>query len=119
MDLRFFGYFGDVDYGLRAQLAGFKLICAKGAWLYHHGGGHVVREVEKSIDGNRDDAQRQRLELVEAAYQQFRQKWNIAAPPHYTHNVRLDYRETARKNIDRVELKYELPPSVLESLEYF
>src|SRR5262249_41100383 len=37
MDLRFFGYFGDIDYGMRAHAAGFKLVCAKGAWLFHKG----------------------------------------------------------------------------------
>ena len=47
LDLRFFGYFGDIDYGMRAQLAGFKLVCAKGAWLHHEGSGHVQREAEK------------------------------------------------------------------------
>ena len=39
LDLRFFGYFGDIDYGVRAHLAGFKLVCAKGAWLHHEGPG--------------------------------------------------------------------------------
>ena len=33
-----FGYFGDIDYGVRAHLAGFKLVCAKGAWLFHETG---------------------------------------------------------------------------------
>jgi len=49
LDLRFFGYFGDVDYGLRAHLAGFKLVCAKGAWLWHKGAGHVKAEDRKSV----------------------------------------------------------------------
>jgi GT2 family glycosyltransferase len=46
LDLRFFGYFGDIDYGMRAQLAGFKLVCAKGAWLYHEGGGHLKAQAQ-------------------------------------------------------------------------
>src|SRR4051812_11584773 len=34
-DSRYFGYFGDIDFGLRVQRAGFKMVCAKGAWLWH------------------------------------------------------------------------------------
>lgn len=118
MDLRFFGYFGDVDYGMRAQLAGFKLVCAKGAWLYHHGAGHVQRQVEKSAGAKFEELHRQRMTLVEMAYQQFRDKWNIATPEHYGANARLDYREIARNHADRVALKYELPPSAMEGLDY-
>ena len=36
-DPRYFGYFGDIDFGLRVQRAGFKMVCAKGAWLWHEG----------------------------------------------------------------------------------
>ena len=32
----------------RAHLAGFKLVCAKGAWLFHSGRGHIVAEVNRS-----------------------------------------------------------------------
>jgi 2,4-dienoyl-CoA reductase-like NADH-dependent reductase (Old Yellow Enzyme family) len=46
-DLRFFGYFGDVGFGLRAHLAGFKLVCAKGAWLWHRRAGHVMADAIK------------------------------------------------------------------------
>jgi FkbM family methyltransferase len=34
-DPLFFGYFADPDYGLRAQLAGFELILARGAFAWH------------------------------------------------------------------------------------
>lgn len=34
-DPLFFGYFADHDYGLRAQLAGFELILARGAFAWH------------------------------------------------------------------------------------
>jgi len=115
LDQRFFGYFGDVDYGMRAQLAGFKLVCAKGAWLFHHGAGHVQRQREKSGGGGALHVER--MALVEAAYRQFREKWNIAAPEHYEISARLDYRDIARANSARVALKYELAPSVMEGLE--
>jgi GT2 family glycosyltransferase len=34
-DSRFFGYFADGDYGLRAQIAGFELALVRGAFAYH------------------------------------------------------------------------------------
>lgn len=76
LDTRFFGYFGDVDYGVRAQKAGFKLVCAKGAWLYHLGAGHVRREA--SASGRPvADLRAQRHRLVNEAGKQFIDKWGI------------------------------------------
>jgi GT2 family glycosyltransferase len=34
-DPRFFGYFGDMDYGLRARIAGFDLVLVPAAFAYH------------------------------------------------------------------------------------
>jgi hypothetical protein len=113
LDLRFFGYFGDVDYGMRAQLAGFKLACAKGAWLFHVGGGHVKREAEK--DGTLDDRVRERMALVETAYQAFRQKWDIAAPESYPANPKqIPLRAIAEAARDRIPLRYELPAGLIQ-----
>jgi GT2 family glycosyltransferase len=39
MDSRLFGSVGDMDIGLGAQRAGFRLVCATGVWLYHEGAG--------------------------------------------------------------------------------
>ena len=77
LDLRFFGYFGDLDYGMRAQLAGFKLVCAKGAWLYHEGAGHLKGQAQaKGVPYT--DLHAKRMALVDAAYQEFRAKWHLA-----------------------------------------
>src|SRR5262249_4549354 len=70
MDLRFFGYFGDIDYGMRAHAAGFRLACAKGAWLFHKGAGHI-----KADTAGTNAAFARRMEWVEQAYQAFREKW--------------------------------------------
>ena len=78
LDTRFFGYFSDVDFGCRADLAGFKLVCAKGAWLYHHGAGHVKGELEKRKTTSYEALHKERMGLVNDAYQEFRKKWNIA-----------------------------------------
>ena len=82
LDTRFFGYFGDVDYGLRARRAGFRLVCAKGAWLYHFGEGHVRQEVK---DGgvNLIDARNRRLQLVRQAGAALLDKWGVDLKAHF------------------------------------
>jgi GT2 family glycosyltransferase len=117
LDLRFFGFFGDIDYGMRAYLAGFKLVCAKGAWLYHEGSGHVKREVEK-LASTWEERNAARMKLVDAAYQEFRKKWNIPYPQSYTDVRAIRYFETARASAGRVPLKYELPSATMNDLEF-
>jgi GT2 family glycosyltransferase len=119
LDLRFFGFFGDVDYGMRAHLAGFKMVCAKGAWLYHEGSGHVKREIERMAGATWDTRQAARMKLVDAAYQEFRKKWNIEQPASFGNVRSLRYFELARANAERVSLKYEFPSSVANDLEFF
>ena len=120
LDLRFFGYFGDVDYGLRAQLAGFRLACAKGAWLFHQGGGHIHQEValeKRSID----EVMARRFAMVDAAYQEFRKKWTISTPEHWGAGDGVDplaLLNTARAHAQGVPLTYEFPAAVLDDLEF-
>jgi GT2 family glycosyltransferase len=106
MDLRFFGYYGDVDYGIRAQLAGFNLICAKGAWLYHAGGGHMTREVEKSGEPWKEHKAK-RMRLVHDAYRAFRAKWKLPTPEVFSGVP--DFFDLVRPDADR-KLRYDLPP---------
>lgn len=35
-DTRFFGYYGDQDFGLRAQIAGFRMVLVQSAFAFHH-----------------------------------------------------------------------------------
>jgi GT2 family glycosyltransferase len=78
LDTRFFGYMGDPDYGLRARRAGFRLVCAKGAWLKHYGQGHVKSEAV-AAGQTMEAAHRRRMELVNAAFREFQKKWG--SPP--------------------------------------
>jgi len=119
LDLRFFGYFGDVDFGMRAQLAGFKLVCAKGAWLFHQGAGHIKREFEKQQNVKFEDLHAKRMALVEVAYQEFRAKWNIASPATSAEMYSIDFMAKARANAERVPLKYDFPQSVMDDCEFF
>jgi GT2 family glycosyltransferase len=120
LDLRFFGYFGDIDYGMRAHLAGFKLVCAKGAWLHHDGSGHLSHQINQGAL-TYEQARESRYGLVETAYQEFRKKWDFATPASWSVNVSEELRffEHARAHADRVALKYDFPASVLNDLEIY
>ncbi len=111
LDLRFFGYFGDVDYGMRAHLAGFKLVCAKGAWLNHDGQGHVQRDIARERGASAQAHIDRRMALVETAYQEFRTKWSMDLPPRYDLVRDLQYFAMARANAAKVALKYDAPAS--------
>lgn len=121
LDLRFFGYFGDIDYGLRAQRAGFRLVCAKGAWLFHQGGGHIWQEMALEKRGI-DEVMARRLAMVDAAYQEFRKKWNVATPEHWGAGNDVDpikLLNGARAHAEGIPLKYDFPLSVLDDLEFY
>ena len=88
MDQRYFGYFGDIDFGLRAQRAGFALTCAKGAWLRHLGAGYYKSEALR-LRTDLATIRTARMRVVNEAYKAFRSKWNVALPEDYpgTHEI--------------------------------
>ena len=117
LDLRFFGYFGDLDYGMRTQLAGFKMVCAKGAWLYHEGAGHLKGQVQaKQVQYAELHAKR--LALVDSAYQEFRAKWHLSGRENWEVHQSTDFIAKAMANADRVALKYDPPLSLTDDLEF-
>jgi GT2 family glycosyltransferase len=121
VDLRFFGYFGDIDYGVRAHLAGFKLVCAKGAWLFHEGSGHVKHELVRHAL-TYEEARDRRMAMVETAYQAFRKKWNIASPEIWGGGgsvEALHFFDRVRPSAADVPLKYDFPSNVMDDLEVF
>ena len=76
-DVRFFGFWADVDYGLRAQRAGFKLQVAWGAWVHHSGSG-FRREMAKARGAEAEAAVSQQIvDDATRAYRLFREKWNM------------------------------------------
>lgn len=79
LDPDMYGYYSDLDYGLRAQRAGFRLICAKGAWLHHEGAGHVKDEAALRQIPFRDAHEARRV-LIQADYEKFRAKWDPSLP---------------------------------------
>jgi len=119
MDLRFFGYFGDIDYGMRAHLAGFKLVCAKGAWLYHEGSGHVKSESKRRPETAFEELHRRRMAMVNVAYQEFRRKWNVETPADYSDVSSVCYFDHASANASRVPLKYDYPDAALSDFDFY
>jgi GT2 family glycosyltransferase len=87
-DPRYYGYFGDIDYGLRVQRAGLKNICAKGAWLLHEGAAFYKNE---AIGKDFNAIHVARMEVVARAYVEFRQKWSPALPPIYPGTDAIDF----------------------------
>jgi cellulose synthase/poly-beta-1,6-N-acetylglucosamine synthase-like glycosyltransferase len=81
-DSRYFGYFGDIDFGLRLQRAGLKMVCAKGAWLFHEGAAAYKDKAEQTQQ-NYAEVHRARMEVVNKAYQAFRDKWDKSMMPDY------------------------------------
>ena len=117
LDLRFFGYFGDLDYGIRAQAAGFKLVCAKGAWLYHEGAGHLKGQVQaKGVPYT--DLHAKRMAQVDAAYQEFRAKWHLGGQVAWQPHQTTEFLDRAMANAQKVALKYDFPPSANDDLEF-
>jgi hypothetical protein len=114
-DFSYFGYFGDIDFGMRSHLAGFKLVCAKGAWLFHHGGGYVKTEAIRS-GKSLDEAMEERLKIVNAAYQVFRAKWDPSLPPNFSEATIDDYGAFSERAPLRPALKCELPSKILNDL---
>jgi GT2 family glycosyltransferase len=79
-DTRFYGFMADIDYGLRAQHAGFRVVIARGAWLHHEGAG--FRKATAATAGAEAEraAGRRFMEESTAAWEVFRQKWDETLP---------------------------------------
>ena len=88
-DPQFFGYYSDFDYGLRAQQAGYRLVCARGAWLHHEGAGHVKDECAREQVSWESVTHRRNL-LIQADYERFRDKWDPQLPAQHL-GVRYDF----------------------------
>ena len=91
-DSRYFGYFGDIDFGLRVQRAGFKMVCAKGAWLWHEGAGAYKDQAAKT-GTDYQVIHQARMEVVNRAYQEFRNKWDQSMPPNYAGTAAIDFQK--------------------------
>jgi GT2 family glycosyltransferase len=101
-DTRFpFGYFSDIDFGIRCVRAGFKMVCARGAWLHHEGAGAYKDEsATKNIDMKIVHAER--MKKVQACYAAFRDKWDQTMSPNYD-----DVRDLTFPNVRAAKVNFE------------
>jgi hypothetical protein len=118
LDMRFFGYFGDIDFGMGAHLAGFRLVSAGGAWLYHTGAGHLIRESVQRGEPDPGGAFQRRMTLVNTAYGRFREKWGGGLPAHYSDLRSMEFFPQAKAETGRNSLKCELPIALLGDVEF-
>lgn len=83
-DCRFKGYFSDIDFGIRLRKAGYKMVTAKGAWLYHLGAGHMRNSIEFQQEEEKKIAiRKKRLKQVAEDNHVFINKYNLP-PREYT-----------------------------------
>ena len=97
-DTRFFGFMADIDYGIRSRRAGFGVVVAPGAWLHHEGNG-AGKELAAAGGRSVEENGREMLAQARAAYELFRQKWNLELP--------ADLRELRRAHFEAL---HALPP---------
>jgi hypothetical protein len=87
-DTRFFGFMGDIDYGVRARRAELRVVTALGAWLYHEGSG-TRKNTAATAGADAENALGRKLdEQVAVAWERFRQKWDLTLPTTFDQSSR-------------------------------
>lgn len=116
-DTRYFGYFGDIDFGLRAQRAGFKMVCAAGAWLFHEGAGHY-KDQAATTNTDMQVVHNNRMQVVNAAYKEFRNKWDPTMPENYSSSDALPLQRLRAARIASPDYQPPVPvdPAAVEVL---
>ncbi len=66
LDENMFLYFEDVDFGLRARIAGFRVVYCPNCIVYHARGGSTPARLKKSLE---DQSRRYRLRIILKNYQ--------------------------------------------------
>ena len=93
-DTRFVGYFTDVDFGLRAQIAGFRVVLERRAFAFHQTHGNIAY---LPPDAQQERWQRRR-DKVDAAAQAFVDKYGLQVPEGGIAN--FPWNELARRRFD-------------------
>ena len=119
LDLRFFGYFGDLDYGMRAAARGVQNGLRQGRLALSRGRGSPESARCRQSRCNTPSFHAKRMALVDAAYQEFRAKWHLDGPETWQVHQSTDFVAKAKANADRVALKYDFPASANDDLEFF
>lgn len=93
-DTRFVGYFTDVDFGLRAQIAGFRVVLERRAFAFHQTHGNIAYLPPDA----QQERWRRRRDKVDAAAQAFVDKYGLQVPEGGIAN--FPWSELARRRFD-------------------
>jgi GT2 family glycosyltransferase len=110
-DTRFFGFMADVDYGVRAERAGFKLLVARGAWL-HHSGGAALAEMSGTVKQQASD---RNLADAVAMLKVLHDKWGLGTAGQLTNEV-MNRLVTGPSNVPLHQPPPRFEPDLCESL---
>lgn len=94
IDTRFVGYCGDLDFGLRAQIAGFRVALARSAFAFHEK--HANFDYLPSAE--RQKKLERRMARLGAASQAFLQKYPVPVQEGTVHD--LPWEQLARQAFD-------------------
>jgi GT2 family glycosyltransferase len=116
MDLRYQHLFGDLDFGVRAARAGFKLVCVRGAWLLHDGAGHTKSSAAAGV--TLDELANEARTLVSVNYAAFRNRWGAFLPVNYPGASAIDFERICEppRQPDEFAPLIHLPQSVVREL---
>jgi len=93
LDPMFFGYFADHDYGVRARIAGFKLILARGAFAFHMRAANFDYLPEEL----REEKKMLRFMRVFENWARFKLKYGLPVEQRYTSMNDLDWKVLCQK----------------------
>lgn len=104
IDTRYFGYFADHDLGVRAQIAGFELVLARGAFAFHQNGANFdylpAAERERKVA--------ERWARVNRGWETFKASHRLPAELPYTSILAVPWRAMAAVPFDAG--KHFIPP---------
>jgi GT2 family glycosyltransferase len=98
LDPWFYGYFADLDYGLRARVAGFELALVPGAFAYHHRHANF----EYLSEQQRQAKVKRRWTRVIENWARFKLKWGLPVSLPYDSFGTLSWDELAAAAFDEL-----------------
>jgi GT2 family glycosyltransferase len=103
-DQLFYGYFADHDYGIRAQIAGFDLVLAQGAYAWHVQGANF----DYLDETRRDQKLKQRWRRIYENWARFKLKYELPVELDFSSMAKIPWSQLRSGEFDH-ELMY-CPP---------
>ena len=116
-DRRFYGFWSDLDYGVRVQRAGWRHGIAAGAWLHHSGSASGLENWPTGEIAEQNH--REMLRDSNAAYDVFRQKWGDHLLPPRMEDLTAAHYRALRSATRSVGSDYQAPITMPDGLAEF